>query len=110
MKQSPAPDPLALLTDELKNFQEIAQFIVPLPGEIPTLEGIDVYGDTMPLNGAIGGDHIIYVDFKKRYDLKARIKQAAADGRPEVMANLERCRSKAGIAVLDVSGHQATDA
>ena len=26
------------------------------------------------------------------------------------MANLERCKTKAGIAVLDASGHQATDA
>ena len=110
MKQSPAPDHLALLSGELKNFQEMAQHIVPLPGEIPTLQGIDVCGGTMPLSGKVGGDHIIYVDFKKRYDLAARIKQAAAAGRPEVMAHLERCKTKAGIAVLDVSGHHATDA
>jgi serine phosphatase RsbU (regulator of sigma subunit) len=83
---------------------------VPLPGEIPTLRGIDVYGGTIPLNGVIGGDHIIYVDFKKRFDLNARIKQAAAAGRPEVVANLERCKSRAGIAVMDAAGHQATDA
>src|SRR5213080_2685411 len=110
MKHSPATDPLALLTGELKNFQEIARYIVPLPGEIPTLQGIDVYGGTVPLNGVIGGDHIIYVDFKKRYDLAARIKEAAAAGRSDVMANLERCKQKAGIALMDVSGHQATDA
>ena len=110
MNQSPTTDPLALLTGELKNFQEIARYIVPLPGEVPTLRGIDVYGDTMPLNGVVGGDHIVYVDFKKRFDLDARIKEAAAAGKPEVVAHLERCRNKAGIAVLDVSGHQATDA
>ena len=103
-------DPLELLTGELKNFQDIARYIVPLPGEIPSLDGIDVYGGTMALNGAIGGDHIIYVDFKKRFDLPARIRQAAAAGKPEVVANLERCKSKAGIAVLDVSGHHVTDA
>jgi serine phosphatase RsbU (regulator of sigma subunit) len=110
MEQPPIPDPLALLTGELKNFQEIAHYIMPLPGEIPALQGIDVYGNTLALNGVIGGDHIIYVDFKKRYDLTARIKQAEAAGRPEIVANLERCKSKAGIAVMDVSGHQATDA
>ena len=103
-------DRLDLLTGELKNFQDIARYIVPLPGEIPSLHGIDVYGGTMPLNGVIGGDHIIYVDFKKRYDLPARIRQAAAAGNREVVANLDRCRSKAGIAVLDVSGHLETDA
>src|SRR5437870_8607220 len=112
MKQAQATitDPLALLTGELKNFQEIARYIVPLPGEIPILQGIDVYGNTMPLNGVVGGDHILYVDFKKRYDLDARIKQAEAAGRPEFMTHIERCKTKAGIAVMDVSGHQATDA
>lgn len=98
------------MTGELKNFQDIARYIVPLPGEIPSLTGIDVYGGTMPLNGDVGGDHIIYVDFKKRYDLEARISQAAAIGQSEVVANLERCQTKAGIAVMDVSGHHVTDA
>lgn len=110
MTRSQITDPLALLTGELNNFQEIAAYIVPLPGEIPRIEGIDVYGNTIPLNGVVGGDHIIYVDFKKRYDLAARITQAQAAGRPEIVANLERCRDKAGIVVLDVSGHHATDA
>ncbi len=103
-------DPLELLTGELDNFKEIAAYIVPLPGEIPAVAGIDVYGDTIPLNGVLGGDHIIYVDFKKRFDIPARIKRAAAEGRPDVVANLERCQKMAGIVVLDVSGHQATDA
>jgi serine phosphatase RsbU (regulator of sigma subunit) len=108
--RSQAADSLALLTGELNNFQDIARHIMPLPGEIPRLADIDVYGDTIPLNGVLGGDHIIYVDFKKRYDLKARILQAAAAGKAEVVANLERCKSKAGIVLLDVSGHLATDA
>ena len=103
-------DNLELFTGELKNFRDIARNIIPLPGEIPTLAGIDVYGGTMPLTGDIGGDHIIYVDFKKRYDLPARIQQAEAIGKTDVVANLERCRRKAGIAVLDVSGHHVTDA
>jgi serine phosphatase RsbU (regulator of sigma subunit) len=110
MVTMPTADPLALLTGELKNFQEIAAHILPRPGELPTLEGFDIFGGTLALNGVVGGDHIIYVDFKKRYDLQARIKHAAAAGRTEVVANLERCQSMAGIVVLDVSGHHATDA
>jgi len=105
-----AADPLALLTEELQNFQDIARQIMPRPGEIPTLDGIDVFGDTLPLNGFAGGDHIIYVDFKKRYDLEARIKEGLSAGRFEVVANLERCRTMAGIVVMDVSGHHVTDA
>src|SRR5947208_15171798 len=110
MKAAQGTDRLELLTGELKNFQEIARNIVPSPGEIPSLAGIDVYGGSIPLNGTMGGDHIIYVDFKKRYDLSARIKQATAAGKTDVVANLERCMRKAGITVLDVSGHHVTDA
>jgi len=104
------PDPLKELTGELENFQSIARHIMPLPGEIPDVNGMDIYGDTIPLTGITGGDHIIYVDFKKRFDLAARIAQAAAAGRSDVVANLERCRRMAGIAVIDVAGHHATDA
>jgi len=102
-------DPLERLKGELKNFQEIAKNIMPLPGEIPTLHGIDVYGGSLPLNGTVGGDHIIYVDFKKRYDLNERIRQASYEGRMDVVWHLERCKRKAGIAILDVSGHNVTD-
>jgi serine phosphatase RsbU (regulator of sigma subunit) len=106
----PNVDPLERLKGELKNFHEIARNIMPAAGEVPSLRGIDVYGGTIPLNGTVGGDHIIYVDFKKRYDLEARIREAAAEGRTDVVAHLDRCRCKAGIAILDVSGHHATDA
>jgi serine phosphatase RsbU (regulator of sigma subunit) len=103
------PDPLKELTGELENFQSIARHIMPLPGEIPSVNGMDIYGNTIPLSGITGGDHIIYVDFKKRFDLGARIAQATAAGRFDVVANLERCRRMAGIAVIDVAGHHATD-
>ena len=95
---------------ELANFQEIAKELLPQPGEIPRLQGIDVWGGTVPLNQALGGDHVIYVDFKQRYDLDARIAQASYEERWSVVEHLRRCHEVAGIAVLDVSGHQATDA
>lgn len=98
------------LAGELENFQEIARGIVPRPGSIPSLAGIDVYGELRPLNGVVGGDHLIYVDFKKRYDLDARIEAARLEGRHDIVENLERCRRMAGIALIDVSGHQVTDA
>ena len=71
---------------------------------------MDVYGKTLPLNGIVGGDHIIYVDFKKRHDMEARIKVAEDAGRPDIAANLVRCSKTAGVALIDVSGHRATDA
>jgi serine phosphatase RsbU (regulator of sigma subunit) len=103
-------DVTANLARELRNFEEIARGIVPRPGSIPSLAGIEVYGETLPLNGIVGGDHLIYVDFKKRHDLDARIKVAQDAGRWDIVAGLERCRRMAGVALIDVSGHQATDA
>ena len=98
------------LSSELRNFEEIAGGILPRPGSVPSLACMDVYGQILPLNGIAGGDHLIYVDFKKRYDLDARIEKATEAGRPDIVFNLERCRRKAGIALIDVAGHHATDA
>lgn len=101
---------LRRLTGELQNFEEIVKHIKPPSGEIPVLKGIEIYGETIPLDGLIGGDHIIYVDFKNRYDLEARIRKAEEERRSTVAANLRRCQGMAGIALVDVSGHQITDA
>ena len=98
------------LRGELENFEEIAQHLIPKPGDVPQLRGVDVYGGTLALNGLIGGDHLIYVDFKQRFDLEARIKRAVERNQPEIVQNLQRCQKTAGIAVIDVSGHRVTDA
>jgi len=50
--------------DELENFEEIAAQLTAAPGDLPSLSGIDIYGQTLPLNGVVGGDYIIYLDFK----------------------------------------------
>lgn len=101
---------LLKLTRELENFREIAQQLVPLPGDVPTIAGFDIWGGTLPLAGPVGGDHITYVDFKKRFDLPARIHEARAAGRFDVVENLVRCQCTGGIALIDVSGHRMTDA
>lgn len=103
-------DQLKDLAGELENFEDIARYLLPKPGELPKLQGIDIYGGSLALNGLVGGDHLIYVDFKQRFDLDARIAQATAAGRMEVVENLTRCKRMAGIVVIDVSGHRVTDA
>ena len=103
-------DSFRKLMDELSNFQDIARYIKPEPGDIPELRGFEIYGETIALNGIISGDHIIYVDFKKRFDLEARIREAQERNREEVVENLRQCQKKAGIVLLDTSGHQITDA
>jgi serine phosphatase RsbU (regulator of sigma subunit) len=103
-------DILKTLSRELANFEEIAQHLKPLPGELPRLKGIDLHGGTLPLNGVGGGDHLIYLDFKQRFDLEARIQHAEERQQLDVVANLKRCQRMAGIALVDVSGHHVTDA
>jgi serine phosphatase RsbU (regulator of sigma subunit) len=98
------------LPDELANFEEIVKHLIPQAGDVPRLHGIDICGGTLALHGSVGGDHLIYVDFKQRFDLELRIQQAMENGRPGVIENLRRCQKTAGIAVLDVSGHRVTDA
>lgn len=97
------------LTDELANFQSIAENIKPSSGDVPQIAGIDIFGETHPLNGVIGGDHLIYLDFAKRFDLDARIAEARAAGREEVAAMLELARNRAGVLLADVAGHRITD-
>jgi serine phosphatase RsbU (regulator of sigma subunit) len=105
MKSSPEA-----LARELENFQDIASYIKPGPGDLPVLAGFDICGACLPLNGLVGGDHTIYVDFKKRYDLEARIAHAMEQDQLDVVENLIKCRRMAGIALVDVSGHRVTDA
>jgi len=100
----------AYLAEELENFQEIAQALKPASGGVPELDGVDICSVSMALNGVIGGDHLIYLDFKTRYDLKRRIREAEEKGRDEVAENLRRLEHRAGILVADVSGHRVTDA
>jgi serine phosphatase RsbU (regulator of sigma subunit) len=98
------------LSDELKNFEEIARYLNPSSGEIPRLPNLEIAGLSLPLRSLIGGDHTIYIDFSQRYDLDARIAEASAAGSHEVARKLESMRQRAGILLADVSGHRMTDA
>jgi len=98
------------MNSELVNFQKIARNILPHPGEIPSLPGIDIYGETLPLKGEVGGDHLIYIDFHKRFDLDARIQEALLENKSDVAKTLQENRDKAGILLADASGHSITDA
>ncbi|HOB51331.1 MAG TPA: PP2C family protein-serine/threonine phosphatase [Acidobacteriota bacterium] len=104
------PEAIQALFDEMENFQDLAAQLKPLPGEVPALEGIDIHGEVIPCSGPIGGDHIIYIDFKKRFDLAARIRRAQAARRWRVARRLEENYRQAGILLADVAGHRITDA
>lgn len=101
---------LRQLADELENFEDIARHLLPREADVPRLSSIDVAGGTLALKGDVGGDHVVFVDFKTRFDLDARIARALDQERFEIAENLRRCRRSAGVAVFDVSGHRVTDA
>ncbi len=104
------PETIRHLLDELGNFQDIARHLIPTAGEVPKLVGFDIFGRTIPLTGSVGGDHLIYLDFKQRFDLEARIARAHTRGQQDIVDNLRRCQRAAGIALVDVAGHRMTDA
>lgn len=94
------------LQREIERFIEQIKYLVPSPSEIPKLNGIDIYGTTQYLNEVAGGDHIIYIDFNKRYDLEARITNAETKN---IKDRLELNKTRAGILIADASGHGITD-
>jgi len=110
MPRDSGHDPLDQLVDELRNFQEIARYLNPSSGEIPHLPGIDICDLSMPMREVIGGDHTIYIDFNRRYDLDTRIAEAERGGRDNVADQLRQLRLRAGILLADASGHRMTDA
>src|SRR5688572_11268065 len=91
LQNSDAHAALRRLQRELDHFTDMAVELLPRPGELPQLQQIDVFGGTTAFNGVVGGDHIIYIDFKQRFDLRARIARAEATGRYDVVDNLRRC-------------------
>ena len=59
------------LADELRNFHEVAQFLRPSPGDVPRINGLDLACLTLPLHDVVGGDHVAWIDFERRYDLES---------------------------------------
>jgi serine phosphatase RsbU (regulator of sigma subunit) len=97
---------IKFLAAELRQFRKLVRNFEPPPGELPEVPGIDVYGQALPRNGHAGGDHIIYVDFKKRYKMEQLINEAPA----ELKEKLRITAARAGIAVIDVEGHDYSSA
>src|ERR1700730_2112460 len=49
--------------------------LMPVEGAIPHLDGIDMYGNSIPADG-VGGDLFEYINFQQRYNIDARIARA----------------------------------
>lgn len=100
---------LGRLEEEMSNLHNIIENVYAFPSDC-SLATIDISGRTYPLAGPVGGDHIIFVDFKRRYDLRRRAEHARQAGRGEIARQLEENRRRVGVLVADVAGHSMTDA
>jgi serine phosphatase RsbU (regulator of sigma subunit) len=49
--------------------------LLPVEGTIPHVEGIEMYGNSLPAE-TVGGDLFEYINFQQRYDIDARIQRA----------------------------------
>jgi serine phosphatase RsbU (regulator of sigma subunit) len=54
--------------------------LMPVEGAIPHLDGIDMYGNSIPA-GTVGGDIFEYINFQQRYNIDARIARALKQSR-----------------------------
>ena len=100
---------LARLEEELANFRALMSDVHAIPGEL-SLKNIDIHGATFALDGQLGGDHIIFVDFARRYDLDHLIDDAERAGARDRAAHLREGRRRVGVLLADASGHSTTDA
>jgi serine phosphatase RsbU (regulator of sigma subunit) len=99
---------------DVRNLEGYVNAILPEPHDIPHLKGHDIFGETFQLFPNLGGDHIIFVDFKRRFSIDTLIRETLESARsvPEkkrIVDNLQRAKTKVGILVADVSGHDQTD-
>jgi serine phosphatase RsbU (regulator of sigma subunit) len=53
----------------------LRQRLMPVEGTIPHVEGIEMYGNSIPAE-TVGGDLFEYINFQQRYDIDARIQRA----------------------------------
>jgi serine phosphatase RsbU (regulator of sigma subunit) len=54
--------------------------LMPVEGAIPQLDGIDMYGNSIPAE-TVGGDLFEYINFQQRYNIDARIARALKHSR-----------------------------
>lgn len=109
MSQHDPSDSAPILEREMMNLRAILGAVYAYP-ETFSLTRIDIFGRSFPLGKELGGDHLIFLDFARRYDLDRRISKAVAAKQTEVASRLEANRGRVGVLVVDVAGHSMTDA
>jgi serine phosphatase RsbU (regulator of sigma subunit) len=88
--------------------------LMPVEGAIPQLDGIEMYGNSLPAE-TVGGDLFEYINFQQRYNIDARIANACklakeylrplsdrASSRNEVDTHVQWMKSRPGYTAEDV--------
>lgn len=99
------------LEAELANVFDLGMRIAPRKEDMPRMQNIDIYGASVQVNGHSGGDHVMFVDFKRdpNIGLEHMIEIARKESSRDFVMKLESNRGKSAVIVADVSGHSATD-
>ena len=94
---------------EVDNLKAITRGLRDYRARLPRLPGIEIAAASLPVDGVLGGDHIVFLDFQQRFDLPKRIAEAEKLGLLETAAELRKCADRAGVLLADIAGHQLTD-
>lgn len=66
---------------------------------------LEVYGESRPQNGHVGGDRLDVFDYSSLFDHERLIREANERGFPDVARNLMRNKDLVGVLLTDTSGH-----
>jgi hypothetical protein len=110
------------LEEELMNAARISEAFRPNSGEIPVLEGIDIFGETVAKQRNLidtggrmptGGDQLSWYSFTQRHNIDKRVRRERELHLHEPPSQLERSlfqsRHRGFFGMFDVTGHHLTD-
>ena len=98
-----------MLDAHMKELEEQVLTIRPTPEEIPRMENVD-FGYFIKPKYNIGGDHAIFIDFKRRYPIERFIELAEKRGDFDAVKKLNLTKYRSGFAIYDVEGHSDANA
>jgi serine phosphatase RsbU (regulator of sigma subunit) len=89
--------------------QNIVGLATPRKEDYPQLGNIDYFAKTIPLEGRVGGDHLMFVHFEKLAREVDISLEGSGDRNRIVESILSKNRGKFGMAIIDVFGHAIAD-
>src|SRR5271168_1733796 len=98
LQSNPQPDENAASTVDTSIDEYLRKRLMPVEGAIPRLDGIEMYGNSIPADRA-GGDLFEYINFQQRYNIGARIARSQALSRKYLEPLPDGARPRNGVDV-----------